>query len=332
MAGIKDIAKKTGFSLATISRVFNNSPLVSDKTKKAVLQAASELDYQPNLTAAALRSGKTKIIGVIVPEINNPFFSSIINGIEQQIGEQDYRIIIAQSHESQKKELHAIHSFIKLNVDGILLSISKETTDFRFLDKLSAKRIPLVFFDRNPPLKEVKKVLFDDYQGAFLATKHLIDQGCKQIAHVAGDQKVSLFQERKKGYFAALKAHHSSISKPCVLQLHKNMDLDMTLLETVITRDSIDGFFINGDEDCIYVLNIVKALQLHVPDQVKLIGFGNLSFGALVFPSISTVNQRGQDMGVLAAKAILNSLITKNQMKPTKEVLSPKLIVRDSSS
>ena len=332
MAGIKDIAKKTGLSLATISRVFNNSPLVSDKTKNVVLEAAKALDYQPNLTAAALRSGKSKIIGVIVPEINNPFFSSIINGIEQHIGAKDYRIIIAQSHELCEKELHAIQSFIKLNVDGILLSISKQTKDFGFLDKLSTKQIPLVFFDRNPPIKEFKKVLFDDYQGAFLATKHLIDQGCKQIAHVAGDQNISLFQERKKGYHAALKAHQSPISEPQVIQLHKNMKLDRELLKTVITQYGIDGFFINGDEDCIYVLNIIKTLEFHVPDQVKLIGFGNLSFGALVHPSISTVDQRGQDMGLLAAKAILESLITKNQTEPVKEILSPKLVVRNSSS
>ena len=332
MAGIKDISKKTGLSLATISRVFNNSPLVSEKTKRVVLEAAKALDYQPNLTAAALRSGKSKIIGVIVPEINNPFFSSIINGIEQYIGEKDYRIIIAQSHESQKKEQHAIQSFIKLNVDGILLSISKETTEFGFMDKLVAKQIPLVFFDRNPQLKVIKEVLFDDFKGAFLATKHLIDQGCHKIAHVAGDQNVSVFRERQKGFYAAMQAHQTPLSDSQVIQLHKNLDLDTDLIKVTINRHGIDAFFVNGDEDCIYVLNIIKTLQLHVPEQVKLIGFGNLSFGSLVHPSISTVDQRGQDMGITAAKVILNSLTPKNQIKPITEILSPKLVIRDSSS
>lgn len=332
MAGIKDIAKKTGLSLATISRVFNHSPLVSEKTKKVVLEAAKDLDYQPNLTAAALRSGKSRIIGVIVPEINNPFFSSIINGIEQYIGEKDYRIIIAQSHESQKKELNAIQSFIKLNVDGILLSISKETKDFGFMDKLISKQIPLVFFDRNPQLKAIKEVLFDDYLGAFLATKHLIDQGCNTIAHVAGDQNVSLFQERKKGFFAALESHQTPQSEFRIFQLHKKPEVDTEWIKQAVSRDGIDAFFVNGDEDCIYVLNILKTLQFRVPEQVKLIGFGNLSFGALVHPSISTVDQRGRDMGMTAAEVILNSLDPKNQMKPITEVLSPKLIIRGSSS
>jgi len=332
LAGIKDIAKKTGFSLATISRVFNDSPLVSHKTKVAVLKAAKELDYQPNLTAAALRSGKSKIIGVIVPEINNPFFSSIINGIEQHIGEKDYSIIIAQSHESKEKELHAIQSFIKLNVDGVLLSISKETTDFGFLDKLTSKQTPVVFFDRNPQLTNIKEVLFDEFLGAYLATQHLMKQGCKRIAHIAGDQNISLFQDRKKGFQIALQEYDNNFTESQVIQLSKKIPKDTQVLKAAIVNDGMDAFFVNGDEDCIYILNIIKTLGHKVPEQIKLIGFGNLSFGALVHPSISTVDQRGGYMGKTAAKIILESLNAKDPMTPVTKILSPKLVVRDSSS
>ncbi len=316
--------------MATISRVLNNSPLVSEKTKRIVLNAAQALDYQPNLTAAALRSGKSKIIGVIVPEINNPFFSSIINGIEQYIGKKGYSIIIAQSHESQKKELHAIQSFVKLNVDGILISISKESTNFPFLDKLEQEKIPIVFFDRNPQIDNIKEVVLDDFSGAYMATEHLIQQGGNTLIHIAGNQNLSLYKDRKKGFQSAMEHYQRNFTENQVLELRKNITQDTQVLQELIKKNNVDSIFVNGDEDCIYVLNIIKSLGYKIPTDVKLIGFGNLSIGVLVQPSISTIDQRAEDMGMVAAKTILQSL-NENQPITIKEVLSPKLIVRESS-
>ncbi|MEM0934108.1 MAG: LacI family DNA-binding transcriptional regulator, partial [Bacteroidota bacterium] len=136
MAGIKEIAKITGVSLATVSRVFNQSPLVSEKTRERVLKVARDLDYRPNVMAAALRSGKSKIIGVIVPEVNNLFFSGIINGIERIVSDSGFHIIISQTHEQQDKENTALNSFLELNVGGVLMSISKETEDYTNIQKI----------------------------------------------------------------------------------------------------------------------------------------------------------------------------------------------------
>ncbi len=330
MSGIKDIAKKTGLSLATISRVLNNSTLVSEKTKSIVLNAAQALDYQPNLTAAALRSGKSKIIGIIVPEINNPFFSSIINGIEQYVGKNGYSIIIAQSHESKKKERHAIQSFVKLNVDGILVSISKESNDFSFLDKLKQEKIPIVFFDRKPQIDNIKEVVFDDYYGAFMATEHLIQQGGNHLIHIAGDLNLSLYKDRKRGFQAAMERYQKSYAENHVLELKKNSAQDTQILKDHIQKNNVDSIFVNGDEDCIYVLNIIKSLGYKIPRDIRLVGFGNLSISTLVQPPISTIDQRAEDMGMVAAKTILQSL---DEKQPTsfKEVLSPKLLIRESS-
>ena len=330
MSGIKDIAKKTGLSLATISRVFNNSDIVSDTTREKVLKAAKELDYQPNLTAAALRSGKSKIIGVIVPEINNPFFSSIINGIEQIAEQHDYRIIIAQSHESKFKEQVAIQSLIKLNVDGILISISQETKGFPFLNKLESNKIPVVFFDRTPSEKNIKQVVLDDYGGAFIATEHLIQQGCRSILHIAGNQEISIYRERKKGFKSALLKYSLSYSEQGVIELEMNPTDDSKTLSNIINKNPVDGMFIHGDECCIHVLTILKKLKVDVPKEIKLIGFGNLKFSTLTQPTISTIDQCDNEMGKSAAHALINTL--QGSDITLKKVLSPKLIIRESSA
>ncbi|MGB5821975.1 MAG: LacI family DNA-binding transcriptional regulator [Saonia sp.] len=331
MAGIKDIAKITGLSLATVSRVFNNSPLVSPETRKKVLKAAKDLDYQPNIMAAALRSGKSRIIGVIVPEVNNHFFSSIINGIEQKACDLGYNIIIAQSHESVENENNALQSFIQLKVDGVLMSLSKETTDFSPIEKLVKNKVPIVFFDRIPDLEPINSVVLDDYQGALIATQHLIDNDCNHIIHIAGNLNVSIFRQRQEGFMDALKKNGHKISKDSVLQLRSEVDTDSIVLNKILRQyPTIDGIFVYGDESCLHVMNILKTLNINVPDSIKVIGFGNAEFSALVNPSISTIDQKSNEMGLLAADILIKNL-NRDKITYSKQVLTPELIVRDST-
>lgn len=331
MAGIKEIAKITGLSLATVSRVFNESHLVSPKTREKVLKAAEELDYQPNIMAAALRSGKSKIIGVIVPEVNNFFFSGIINGIEKIVSDSGYNIIISQSHEFQEKENEALNSFLKLKVEGILISISKETTDFSLIQKIINSQVPVIFFDRIPNLEQINSVTLDDYKGAFFATEHLINQDCKNIIHIAGDSKVSIFDERRKGFIDAVsKSRHNAI-KHSILELTTNVKIDLEVLQKAFkTNPNIDGIFAFGDEIGLHALNLLKTMDIAVPENVKLIAFGNADFTNLTEPKISTIDQQCSQMGELAANLLLRNLQDK-KMEPETTVLSPKLIVRDST-
>lgn len=331
MAGIKEIAKITGLSLATVSRVFNESHLVSPKTREKVLKAAEELDYQPNIMAAALRSGKSKIIGVIVPEVNNFFFSGIINGIEKIVSDSGYNIIISQSHEFQEKENEALNSFLKLKVEGILISISKETTDFSLIQKIINSQVPVIFFDRIPNLEQINSVTLDDYRGAFFATEHLINQDCKNIIHITGDPKVSIFKERRKGFIDAVsKSGHNAI-KHSILELTTNVKIDLEVLQKAFkTNPNIDGIFAFGDEIGLHALNLLKTMDIAVPENVKLIAFGNADFTNLTEPKISTIDQQCSQMGELAANLLLKNLQDK-KMEPETTVLSPKLIVRDST-
>ncbi len=331
MAGIKEIAKITGLSLATVSRVFNDSTLVSPKTKEKVLKAAQELDYQPNIMAAALRSGKSKIIGVIVPEVNNFFFSGIINGIEKMVSDSGYNIIIAQSHESQEKENEALNSFLKLKVEGILLSISKETSDLSQIQKIIKSKLPIVFFDRVPNLKNINSVMLDDYTGAFMATNHLLDQQCKHLIHIVGDTKVSIFKERQKGFNDAIVKRNDKNLKGESITLSSNLKEDIGLIKKLLKdKPNIDGVFAYGDEIGLHVLNLLKELNIQVPKQIKLIGFGNADFSNLTQPKISTIDQECSQMGEQAASILLKNLKDKSASLKTK-VLSPRLVVRDST-
>lgn len=331
MAGIKDIAKITGLSLATISRVLNDSPLVSPKTKKKVLDAAKTLDYRPNMMAAALRSGKSNIVGVIVPEINNSFFSSIINGIERKLSAAGYNIIITQSHESAEKESTAIESFIQLKTDGILMSLSNKTSDFSFVDKLSELQIPLVFFDRVPSLKETTSIVLNNYQGAFLATQHLIDSGCRQLFHIAGNLRVSIFKEREKGFLDALEKNDLHPTKDCIVHLSYDIEKDTKMLQKHLnTYPSTDGFFAHGDDSCLYTINRLKHLGKDIPKEIKAVGFGDTDFCVRVDPQISTIDQKCDAMGAAAAALLLKQL-NQHQIIHSKEILAPELIIRNSS-
>ncbi|MEO9512512.1 MAG: LacI family DNA-binding transcriptional regulator [Flavobacteriaceae bacterium] len=330
MAGIKEISKITGLSLATVSRVFNDSSLVSPKTREKVLKAAATIDYQPNIMAASLRSGKSKIIGVIVPEVNNYFFSGIINGIEQIVSDSGYNIIISQSHESQEKENEALNSFLKLQVDGILVSVSKETTDFSQIKKIIKSNIRLVFFDRIPKLTDISSVTLDDYKGGFMATTHLLKEKCKNLIHIAGNPKVSIFNERQKGFRDAIKNHAQKVSHDTI-ELTSNMEKDSETLQKIFKANpKIDGIFAYGDEIGLHVLNLLKELDIEVPAQVRLIGFGNADFSGLTQPKISTIDQECSQMGELAARLLLKNL-KHGSTKAEAKVLSPRLIVRGSS-
>ncbi|MEL7144879.1 MAG: LacI family DNA-binding transcriptional regulator [Bacteroidota bacterium] len=331
MANIKDIAKHTGLSVATISRVFNNSPLVRPKTRKKVLNAAKELDYRHNISAASLRSGVSKIIGVLVPEISNVFFAVIINGIEKKLKESGYNLIIAQSHESAEQESEVLFSFQRLNVDGVLISIAKGTRDYSQLHKMKDQKVPFVYFDRVPPLDQVNAVTLDDYQGATMATRHLLDVGCRNIIHIAGDPNVSIFNDRRNGFLDTMNEAGVTMHEDTVIVLSDDQQANKRLIADLLEKHrNIDGFFAHGDVYALYVLDILKELKVSVPHQVKVVGFGNADFSAHISPSLTTIDQNGVQMGQMAAATLIDQLQAENNVY-SRQMLAPQLIIRHST-
>lgn len=181
---IKDIARKLGISPSTVSRALKNHPDISTKTKKAVQELARILNYEPNAIALSLRTSKSHLIGVIIPEIVHYYFSSIISGIENFAYNASYNILFTNSNESYAKEVIDTQSFLSSRIDGLLVAISKETKNYEHFTNLEKNNIPMVFFDRICEELDTDKVITDDYNGAFQAVDHLINQGCKRIAHL----------------------------------------------------------------------------------------------------------------------------------------------------
>ena len=184
---IYDIAKALNVTAATVSRALNNNPKISAATRKLVMETAAKMNYKQNKLALALKSGKSNNVGVVVPYIDRNFFSAIIRGIEEELYPLGYHVIICQTHEQESAEIDNINALLNAQVDGILMSVSKLSTQTSHFEHVLNKNVPLVFFDRKKDVKGVSTVTIDDYQAGYNATKHLIEQGCSKIAHLSGD-------------------------------------------------------------------------------------------------------------------------------------------------
>ena len=196
---IKDIARELGISASTVSRALKDHPDISKETKKAVNELALKLNYEPNVVALNLRSRKTRTIGVIIPEVVHFFFSTVVSGIEHEANQLGYNVILTQSAESLERERSAVKALFNSRVDGMLMSISRETTDYEHIDAILNRGIPMVFFDRVYPGQGRNTIIVDDYDAGKLATDHLISLGRKKIAHIMGSPKLNISKERLRG-------------------------------------------------------------------------------------------------------------------------------------
>lgn len=337
---INDIAKQLDITASTVSRALRDHPRISTSTKKAVWKVAKQLDYQPNNIAAALRKGKSNIIGVLVPTSDRHFFASVVRGIEEGINKAGYNIIICQSDDLPSKEQSNIEALLRIQVDGIIASITKDTTDFLHYERVIKRGIPLILYDRVKEDLNVNTVSNNDYLGAFKATEHLIEQGCTSIAHFAGQQHVTIYEERLRGYMDALKKHQLPLHEEWILEadlvgeiqtvLQTGRQLAQQLLEIETLPDAI---FSSNDFAAMGAMQVLKEKNIAIPEQVALVGFSNDVSTSFVEPALSTVDQFTKQMGNFAAQLFLEQVNADEDtpFTPRKTVLTPKLIVRASS-
>lgn len=332
-ATIHDIAEKLSITASTVSRALNNHPRISEATKKKVLKTAKRLNYQPNHIASALRSGKSKLIGVIVPTANRNFFSSVIRGIEEIANSLNYKIIISQSYDEFDKEVQTVEALLNARVDGIIASIGKATENFDHFEKIMTKGIPLVLFDRISNELEVSQVVIDDYLGAYQTVDHLIQNGCKRIVHFTSTQRINIYKERKRGYEDALKDHGLTVDPELIVYSNMQLEDGRSNMEEILKKKiSFDGVFSSSDYGIMGAMQVLKEHGYKIPEQVKLAGFGNEPFTSFTEPAITTVDQKSIPMGKITAETffeLLNSSNTEAVAKKT--ILKPELIIRDSS-
>ena len=331
---ISDIARELNITAATVSRALNDHPGIKDSTKKAVKETARKLNYQPNKIASSLRLGRSKIIGVIIPSAEINFFGSVVHGIEKVANENNYNVLIYQSNEHIEFEKKGVKTFLQSRVDGVLASISKETINLDHYREIIQRGVPLVLFDRGNDQLGVSSVLVDDYAGAFEATRHLIMQGCRRIAHIGGQQHVGIFNQRLKGYVDALNVHGIGVDDDLILygkvSIESGRDCMHQLLSLSLRPDAV---FAVEDFTAVGAIQAMKAEDIRIPEEIAIVGFANETFGEFITPSLSTVNQQTAVMGESAARLFFEAMKTNTYYKdgPRKLILEPQLIVRQSS-
>lgn len=329
---IYDIAEKLNIAAATVSRALNDNPKISDDTKKLVMETAEKMNYRQNRLAIALKSGKTNNVGVIVPRVNTNFFGSVIRGIEDELNASGYQVIICQTHNDEEKEADNVESLLNSQVDAIFMSTSSRNTDT--FDKILKKKIPLIFFDRKKTMDNVSSVTIDDFAGGYIATKHLIDQGCKKIAHVStGDLNIEIFRERFAGYKQALYDNNIPFNEEYVLTTKSNIEDGREAVKKLFSlKNKPDAIFSASDFVALGAIKELQEMKIKVPKDVAIVGFSNEPFTNFLELSISTVDQFPLEMGRMTARVFLAQTdMTDLDKIQKKVVIEPKLIVRKSS-
>ena len=329
---IKDIAEKLSISPSTVSRSLKDHPDISIKTRNAVKELAKLLGYKPNLIALNLKNSRTNTIGLLVPEIEHHFFSTIINGIEEVAYQNNYNVLIVQSNESYLREVLNTQTLLGNRVDGMLASFSKETKDFSHFQQLIDNEIPLVFYDRAVDNLHADVVVVDDYSGAYNAVKHLISRGCKRIAFYSAPQHLILGKDRYNGYIDALEANNIKFDKNLVYScdtFESAIKISRSILKKV---DRPDGIFAVNDLTAVGIMKVARNLDINVPEELKIVGFENSKSGSICDPELTTVDQFGYNLGKKAMKILLERIKTdSHDYEPVKHIIKTKLIVRGSS-
>ena len=330
---ITDIAKKLKISTSTVSRALNNHPDIRPETKDQVKKLAKRLNYSPNPIARSLKTKRTNVIGVIVPEIKHDFFASAISGIEDVAYHSGYIILVCQSNESLEREIINTSALINQRVAGLIVSISQNTKNGNHFKELIDRGIPLVFFDRACNDVSTNKVIIDDAKSAFKAVTHLIERGNKRIAHFSGPRTLEICKQRLKGYKDALKQANLPLLNELIRfgDLHEDNgyeSMDALLKENIIP----DAIFAVNDPVAIGAFQRIKEAGLKIPDDISIVGFSNNKITSLVDPPLTTVNQPSFDMGKKAAE-ILVEMIENDKSNNQKNtiVLDAELIVRSST-
>lgn len=330
---IKEIARLLGVSKSTVSRALRDSSEISEATKAKVLDLALQLKYSPNPIAISLLRNKTQTIGIIVPKIDNPFFSTAIAGAEEFAYNRGYHVMIYQSHESYEREVSTVKHLAMRRADGLLVSVSSQTAKYDHFLELQAQGIPVVFFDRVPTEVKTHKVLVDDYKGSFEATEHLIQQGCRKIAHVTGPLNLVISRNRLSGYKDALRKYNLPANDEWVVSSEFSLEEGTERgYQLMALPEKPDGIFAASDRIGLGVHVALRQLGYSIPEDVALIGFSDLSISALIEPALSTVRQPSFEMGRQAAELLFSLVESKNTPESYEtRVLTSNLIVRNSS-
>lgn len=326
-ATIKDVAKKANVSITTVSRVINNvEGYTNEDTKNRILKVIEELDYKPNSLARSLVTKKTRTIGLILPDISNPFFPGIAKSVEDRASKHGYNVILCNSYDSSKKEDYYINVLREKYVDGIILSSSKLNKDD---ENNYSKDLPMVFIDRKPDVKITNAVFINNYSGAYNATKHLIDLGHKNIGCLIGPQTINTSIDRLEGYKKALEDNNLPIVEEFIKYEDYSIEGGYKAAKEVLTNKNITAIFANNDLMAIGVYRAAKELKYKIPRDLSVVGFDDIDMVEFIEPPLTTVKQPTKELGEAAVEMLMEAI--NNNLEEKIMYLDTELIIREST-
>lgn len=331
---LKELAAELKLAPSTVSRALNDSYEISEATKKKVISMAEKLNYHANPFARSLRENKSKSIAVIIPERINNFFAQVMDGIEEIAQEQGYHLLIYNTHEDVEREKKIVNLLLNGRADAIVMSVSSQTSDISHLMKLYERGLPIIFFDRIRSEIPTTKFITNDYESAFEATKHLINQGCKKIALLTLGKDLSISKERQRGYNDAIKDEGLELDPEMTLYCSHDEESNVKLLqELLMSPNRPDGILASVEKLAYATYHAVKKTNLKMPSDLKLIGFSNATVASLLNPSLTTITQPAVTIGNECAKLLFKKLNKPKHYDLLDQVITipSKMIVREST-
>ena len=327
---LKDLAHELGVSIATVSRALRNSPEIGQEMQMKVKELAKRLNYRPNPFAQSLRKEGPRIIGVVVPNLVTHFYAAVLDGIEDEARRADYSVISSNSHESCEDEMRAIDNFINLHVEGIIASVSQNTTDYSHFEKVSKMGIPLVFFGRTCLPDLFSSVTANGDVAAKKATQHLIETGSRRIAFLGGPNHLDMVKRRKHGYLEALRDNRIPIDRELVVCNRIDFDLVVEATKQLLQIENRpDAILAVNDTVTFAAFTAVKEMGLRIPEDVALIGFTDDQHARYVTPQMSAIEDQSYKMGCVAYDLLQKSI--SGDPNKYKKIVPQKLVIRGTS-
>lgn len=330
---IYDIAKRLDISAATVSRGLKDHPGISKNTRKKILATANEMGYRVNSFASSLRKNRSNIIGVIVPRLNSNFMADVIAGIEKVVNEANYNLFISQSLETMKKEVNNAKAMLNNRVDGLLVSLAYDTDTVDHFQAFIDRGIPVVFFDRVFEHDKCPAIFIDNFKSAYSITSHLIEQGCKKIMHIGGNQLRKVYADRFNGYRKALEDSHTAYNEDLLIINDLSAQAGIAAARSILEMaDMPDAVFAANDLCAVSCMQVLKKNDVKIPQDIAFAGFNNDPMSCVVEPNLTTIDYKGYEMGEVTAKVLIGHLDNNDNLQQTHSlILRSELVIRESS-
>jgi DNA-binding LacI/PurR family transcriptional regulator len=328
---LKDIAKAAGVSITTVSRALNNHPDISEETRHAIRQLADGMNYQPNIIAQSLVNRSTNTLGVIIPNLETTFFSSMLSGIQHVAAQSGYRVVICQSDESHLSEISNLQALMNNMIDGLLICHTLDTSKFDHIRMQLNRNIPIVQFYRVSEELKISKILADDENGAFEVTEHLVRAGCKRIAILLGPKYLPITVKRETGYRKVLRKWKIKFDPKLVKYVNFSNDSVVDAVDSWLSmKEGIDAIFSISDKSAVQIIRHLKSKGIKIPQTISVAGFGNEYTGEIVEPKLTTFDVKTKEIGEAAARTLLEQIISKEK-DPKNLLVRGEFIQREST-